>query len=221
MITRSPHSLFKKGSIAMKSTAEAIKDLREKYNLTQQELGEMAGVSNKAVWSWENGLTEPRMGAIERISMRLGIKKSEVLGWEHPDPPARNLILPNAKTVPILGRISCGNGNFLNDDSEGTFTLDYSIKADYCLIASGDSMIDAGIENGDKVFLSQNYEFTDGKVYGVVLKGEDIAVLKMVNKIDDKFLLQSCNSSGQYKPIIVDQSEICIVGECVGIYKSL
>ena len=205
----------------MKSTAEAIKDLREKYNLTQQELGELAGVSNKAVWSWENGLTEPRMGAIERISMRLGIKKSEVLGWEHPDPPARNLILPNARIVPILGRVSCGNGIFVNEESEGEFTLDYSIKADYCLIASGDSMTDAGIDDGDKVFLSQNYEFEDGKIYGVVLKGEDIAVLKMVNKLDSKYLLQPCNSSGSYKPMLVDQAEIYIVGECVGVYKAM
>ena len=204
------------------TVGERIKKKRKEMNLTLEDLSKKASVSRQTIFRYESGeIKNIPSDKIELIAQGLGTSPSVLMGWEQPDPPARNLILPNAKTVPILGRISCGNGSFVNEEPEGTFTLDYSIKADYCLIASGDSMIDAGIENGDKVFLSQNYEFTDGKVYGVVLKGEDIAVLKMVNKIDDKFLLQSCNSSGQYKPIIVDQSEICIVGECIGIYKSL
>lgn len=202
---------------------DIIKERRKQLGYTLSDVAKKVGVNPSTVSRWEHGeIDNMKRDKIHELAKALELHPDVIMGWESPsDPPAKNLILPNAKTVPILGRISCGNGNFLNDDSEGTFTLDYSIKADYCLIASGDSMIDAGIENGDKVFLSQNYEFTDGKVYGVVLKGEDIAVLKMVNKIDDKFLLQSCNSSGQYKPIIVDQSEICIVGECIGIYKSL
>jgi transcriptional regulator with XRE-family HTH domain len=56
-----------------------IKKLRERYDLTQQELAEIAGVTNKAVSSWESGNSEPRMGAIEKISKKFGIKKACII----------------------------------------------------------------------------------------------------------------------------------------------
>jgi transcriptional regulator with XRE-family HTH domain len=56
-----------------------IKKLRERYDLTQQELAEIAGVTNKAVWAWENGISEPRMGAIEKIASHFKIKKSNII----------------------------------------------------------------------------------------------------------------------------------------------
>lgn len=56
-----------------------IKMLRKRYGLTQQELAEIAGVTNKAVWAWENGLSEPRMGAIERIATHFNLKKSNII----------------------------------------------------------------------------------------------------------------------------------------------
>ncbi|MFD1883945.1 helix-turn-helix transcriptional regulator [Paenibacillus wenxiniae] len=58
---------------------ENIKILRDRYDLTQQELAEIAGVGNKAVSAWENGLSEPRMGAIERMAAHFNIKKSNLI----------------------------------------------------------------------------------------------------------------------------------------------
>lgn len=45
-----------------------IKILRERYNLSQKELAVIAGVSDKAVSSWERGTKEPRMGAIQKLA---------------------------------------------------------------------------------------------------------------------------------------------------------
>lgn len=61
------------------SIAENIKKLREKFDLTQQELADIAGVTNKAVSAWETGVKEPRMGAIEKISRHFNIKKSNII----------------------------------------------------------------------------------------------------------------------------------------------
>lgn len=49
------------------SISDNIKRLRNYYNLTQSELGKIAGVSDKAVSTWENGTAEPRMGALQKI----------------------------------------------------------------------------------------------------------------------------------------------------------
>lgn len=61
------------------SISENIKILRDRYDITQQELAEIAGVSNKAVSTWELGTYEPRMGAIQRIADYFGIQKSNLI----------------------------------------------------------------------------------------------------------------------------------------------
>lgn len=58
---------------------ENIKILREKYNLSQKDLALIAGVSDKAVSTWESGAKEPRMGAIQKIADHFGLKKSNII----------------------------------------------------------------------------------------------------------------------------------------------
>lgn len=59
--------------------SENIKSLREQYGLSQKELGQIAGVSDKAVSTWEQGIKEPRMGAIQKIADHFGIQKSNII----------------------------------------------------------------------------------------------------------------------------------------------
>lgn len=55
---------------------ENIIKLRTLSTLTQEEFGEIAGVSRSAVSQWEGGFSEPRMGAIEKLAKHFGIPKS-------------------------------------------------------------------------------------------------------------------------------------------------
>ena len=59
--------------------SENIKLLREQYGLSQKELGQIAGVSDKAVSTWEQGIKEPRIGAIQKIADHFGIQKSNII----------------------------------------------------------------------------------------------------------------------------------------------
>lgn len=61
------------------SIADNIKRLREQHGLTQRELGAIAGVSDKAVSTWELGLKEPRLSAVARMAAHFGISKSAIL----------------------------------------------------------------------------------------------------------------------------------------------
>ena len=63
----------------MKTIADNIKALRKNYSLTQGQLGEIAGVTDKAVSTWENGVAVPRMAVARRISEHFGISLSEIL----------------------------------------------------------------------------------------------------------------------------------------------
>lgn len=55
--------------------AENIKMIRDMFDVTQRELADIAGVTENAVSKWENGYSEPRMGAVERIAACYGLKK--------------------------------------------------------------------------------------------------------------------------------------------------
>lgn len=58
---------------------ENIKSLRLKHGLSQKELADIAGVTDKAVSTWELGTNEPRMGAIQKMADYFGILKSDII----------------------------------------------------------------------------------------------------------------------------------------------
>ena len=78
----------------MKTIADNIKALRKNYSLTQGQLGEIAGVTDKAVSTWENGVAVPRMAVARRISEHFGISLSEIL--EESDEAAKYDVDPKA-----------------------------------------------------------------------------------------------------------------------------
>lgn len=59
--------------------AENIKRLRLEHGLSQAELGAIAGVTDKAVSTWETGAKEPRMSAIARLADYFHIQKSDLI----------------------------------------------------------------------------------------------------------------------------------------------
>lgn len=48
-----------------------IKTLRERYELSQEDLGAALGATQKSIWDWENG-TKPRMSSLRKIAKFLG-----------------------------------------------------------------------------------------------------------------------------------------------------
>lgn len=198
------------------SISDNIKNLRIEYNLTQTELGKIAGVSGKAVWTWENGLAEPRMGAIQKIADYFNIKKSIIIddNGNISDLPS-NAILPSAKSIPIMGTICAGDGIVCEDDYSGNFIIDADIKADYCLRVHGDSMQTANIFDGDLVFIKKDCDIESGKIYAVEKLDTKEAYLKKISLDKDSIILTPCNAD--YHPIVTDFSEVRIVGECIGV----
>lgn len=60
--------------------SESIRKLRKENDMTQRQLGAIAGVSAEAVSQWECGRAVPRMGAIQRLSDHFGVPKSTIMG---------------------------------------------------------------------------------------------------------------------------------------------
>lgn len=85
--------------------SENIKKLRERYGITQKELADIAGVTDKAVSTWELGIKEPRMGAIQKIVDHYGLKKSNIIEDNGMEGLASPTDEPSPEVMEILKRI--------------------------------------------------------------------------------------------------------------------
>ena len=59
---------------------ERLKELREKNNLTQEQLAKISGVSSRMIQRQEYGTSRPRLDAAEKIAKALNVSTDELLG---------------------------------------------------------------------------------------------------------------------------------------------
>ena len=65
---------------------EKIKMLRQKYNLTLEEVGNSVGVGKSTVRKWENGdIANMRRDKIAKLAIALHTTPAYLLGWEEPE----------------------------------------------------------------------------------------------------------------------------------------
>lgn len=211
-----------------------VKHYRERHKLSMQEFADKADLSKGYISMLEKGKHPqndreivPSIETVNKIAKAMNLSIDELLaridGNQMIDisrdrPLPSNIITPAAYAVPILGTICAGSGIHCEENFQGHFYVDRTIKADYCLKVKGDSMIDAGIYDGDFAFIRKSFDYSDGDIYAVCWGAEESASLKKLYKMDDKVMLQPCNSD--YVPTLVDADDIYIVGECIGTYHA-
>src|SRR5690606_9480494 len=171
---------------------ENIKRIREIYDLTQQELADIAGVTNKAVSAWESGLSEPRMGAIERIANRYGIMKSNIIEEGGMD-GLYQLRIKHETTIPLIGTICAGDGLLAEQNIEEYIQYPFPNKRqpDYALRVKGDSMIGAGIEDGDIVYFKKaTWADYNGQIVAALINDNEEGTLKRIKWSSDSPKIQ-------------------------------
>lgn len=122
--------------------------------------------------------------------------------------------------IPILGRIPCGPLNEAYPENEEYYPIPESAlgKGDYFIItASGDSMINAGINDGDYVLVRQQTTANNGDIV-VALIGTE-TTLKRINydNVNQKIILKPENEN--YHPYVYDRVDI--QGVAVSVIKNL
>ncbi|MCT4611849.1 MAG: transcriptional repressor LexA [Clostridia bacterium] len=118
--------------------------------------------------------------------------------------------------VPVVGKITAGEPILAVENVEDHFPIpvDYANNNDvFMLKVSGDSMIEAGIYDGDLILVNKQNTARNGEI--VVALIEDSATVKTFYKEQDHFRLQPENSS--LDPIIVKDLEI--LGTVSGLFR--
>ncbi len=88
----------------------------------------------------------------------------------------------------------------------------------YALKASGESMIDAMINDGDLVIMRKSFEYKDGGLYAVLINGKD-TTLKRVFKEGKRFKLKPENPGMQ--PFYVDAKNAQLQGRVVCVVRAM
>ncbi|HZA60716.1 MAG TPA: transcriptional repressor LexA [Actinomycetota bacterium] len=99
-----------------------------------------------------------------------------------------------AATVPLVGRIAAGSPVLAEEHVEEYLPVPQSFVGrgeHFALTVSGDSMIDAGIHNGDIVVVRRQDVAEDGAIVAALLPGEaeDEATVKRLRRRDGKLVL--------------------------------
>ena len=122
--------------------------------------------------------------------------------------------------VPVLGKIACGIPKFAEENIEEYVKLPVSLfgKGDYFLLrAYGDSMIEAGIEDGDLVLIRKQNTADKGQI--VVALMEDEATLKRFYPEPEKHRIRLHPENSQMKDIFVE--DCLIQGVAIKVLKDL
>ena len=93
-------------------TGAMIKRLREERNITQQQLAEVMGVSDKAVSKWETGRGYPDITLVEPLAAALGVSVIELFSGADVvnTNKAANMLKANLYACPICGNIIQSTG---------------------------------------------------------------------------------------------------------------
>lgn len=203
---------------------DKIRFYRKLRGISQEALADKLGYKSfTTIQKWEDGTSSPPIGTVKKVADILGVTIEELtsdkdLSSEPDLAGITNISFPASRPIPILGDICAGEGTWCEDNFEGHFFIDSSVKADFCVRVRGDSMIDAGIRDGDLAFIKKTYDYKDGNIYAVRINSDCEAVLKKVFWQEDTIILNPCNA--EYKPIVTDSEGVSVVGECVGVYHT-
>ena len=203
------------------SIGENIKRLRTEHNLSQAEFGKIAGVSDKAVSTWEMDAKVPRMGAVEKLASYFGISKSAILD-DDPGLPTGAIPVRMGPMIPILGEVRCGRPMYAEENISGYVAYQGNSGEKYfALRAVGDSMNAAGISDGDTVIVRQQ-DTVDPNTIAVVCVNGDEATLKRFRQDGDTVFLspQSYNPSHQVQVYDLKKTPVHVMGRVMEVRKT-
>lgn len=150
------------------------------YPPTVREIGEAVGLTSSS-------------------SVHAQLENLERKGLLHKDPSkprAMTLAEPRAAavTVPLLGRIAAGAPTLAAEEADAYVAVpgEFASEADhFALTVSGDSMVGAGILDGDMVVIRAGDDARDGDIVAALLPGpaEDEATVKRLGHDGDRVML--------------------------------
>lgn len=185
------------------------------YPPSVREIGEAVGLSSpSSVHAQLNSLVEAGMIKKDPSKPR-AIMITDDRGRQPVDAPRDDT---RTRNVPLLGRIAAGTPILAAEHIDEVMPLPTELVGDgpvFLLEVKGDSMIDAGIHEGDLVAIHKQPEARDGEIVAALIDGEE-ATVKRLQRKDGKVFLHSENPS--YEPMVFTDG-VELIGKVVSVLR--
>ena len=161
--------------------------------------------------------------AIASITAQRGFQPSVIEGSGPPKtnvtPPPSHVIDARTVSIPVMGRIAAGTPISAIQNHTHDITLPPDILTNgehFALEVKGDSMIEAGILDGDTVIIRRCNTAENGDIIVALVEGEE-ATLKRLRKKGSTIALEAANP--EFKTRIFGPDQIDIQGRLVGLMR--
>jgi len=186
------------------------------YPPTVREIGEQVGLASPSTVHAHLANLE-RAGLLRRDPTKP--RALELIGRERREPePAEEA--RDVARLPLVGEIAAGGPLLAEEHIEEYVPLPSSTKVDFVLRVKGESMIEAGILDGDLVIVQQAQDARNGEIV-VALAGDDEsadeATVKTFYREQGRIRLQPENAA--LEPIYADYVQV--LGKVVGVFREL
>jgi repressor LexA len=201
---------------------------RHGYPPTVREIGEEVGLASPStvhahLANLERaGLlrrdpTKPR--ALELIGRQRAAEQRVAASLDTAAPPDAAQSLDVVR-LPLVGEIAAGSPLLAEQNVEEYLAFPSSTRGDFLLRVRGDSMIEAGILDGDLVIVRQAQEARNGEIVAALVgddESADEATVKTFYREGGRIRLQPENSA--LEPIYADHVQV--LGRVVGVFREL
>jgi repressor LexA len=187
------------------------------YPPTVREIGEAVGLASPSTVHAHLANLE-RAGLLHRDPTKP--RAIELIGHRRSEPQAEGKA--GSPRLPLVGQIAAGGPLLAEQNIEGELAVPEPLgrDADFLLRVRGDSMVNAGILDGDIVVVRKQSDARDGD-FVVALIGDDEsadeATVKTFYREGERIRLQPENDS--LEPIYADHVQV--LGKVVGVFRSI
>ena len=186
------------------------------YPPTVREIGEQVGLASPSTVHAHLANLE-RAGLLRRDPTKP--RALELIGRERRE-PQEAAAQADVVRLPLLGEIAAGGPLLAEQNIEDYLPMPSRAKGDFLLRVKGDSMIEAGILDGDFVIVQRAQDARNGDIV-VALAGDDDAAdeatVKTFYREADRIRLQPENRT--LEPIYA--RHVQILGRVVGVFREL
>ena len=190
---------------------------RHGYPPTVREIGEEVGLASPSTVHAHLANLE-RAGLLRRDPTKP--RALELIGRERRDAAPAVAESHDVSRLPLVGAIAAGGPMLAEQDIEEYVPMPATTKGDFLLRVKGESMIEAGILDGDLVIVQRAQDARNGEIV-VALAGDDEsadeATVKTFYREKGRVRLQPENSS--MEPIYA--AHVQILGKVIGVFRQL
>ena len=129
-----------------------------------------------------------------------------------------------SENIPLVGSVAAGIPILAEENIEDAFPLPYCMTRGkhapdvYMLRVRGESMMNAGIRDGDIIVVNRDTDYVDGDIVVACVEG-DTATVKRLYREGDHVRLEPENPD--FRPILVPYENVSLDGKVIGLFRTM